>query len=1385
MNHTPAPTATAAIRTFAACLAFLCLAQLAPAQRWIEAADKTHNFFIARDSFNAEWEGKEYERGKGYKQFKRWEYFMERRVSPTGELPDPGAAWKARMEFLNGENAEKSSLPPSLTWTPLGPTDWLANTGNSPGNGRINVVVQDPVDANKVYIGASSGGLWRSTNGGTSWTSLTDSQPVLGVSGIAIDPSNTNVIYIGTGDGDGSDTYSVGVLKSIDGGATRNTTGLSWTIPQLRSVRKLLMHPTDFNTVFAATNIGVFKTTDAGVNWTSVSAISAHDVEFHPTNASIVYACSDEFYRSTDGGNTFSLITSGLSAATAVNRFRIGVSANQPEWVYVLGGKQSGNAFEGIWRSTDAGLAFSVRATTPNLFGLNQAGSDNAGQSQYDMALAVNPANANELWVGGINVWKSVNGGTNFSVQTDWVNPANTVGYVHADIHELAMFGSKLYCGSDGGIFKSENLGDDWTNLSAGLSITQFYDIGGSPTNANLLIGGAQDNGTKVYSGSPVWAQRNGGDGTVCAIDPTNNNVMYSSTQNGFFSKSVNGGVTFTSTVGASSFSSESGAFMTPFLIDPNDHNTLYVGYRFMYKSADAGATWASLGNPGGGTAACNVIAVAPSNSNVIYVVKGASIFKTTNGGSSWSSISVGLPVLAIADVEVDPFDANRLWIGVSGYTAGSKMYRSDNGGTSYTNISANLPNLPVNTIAVQPNSNNILYVGMDVGVFSKNATQANWTDCTGNLPNVIVNEIEINTGLNKLQIGTFGRGAWVADLPLPVYCQPVFSNNCSSGHFTDGVAVGSINNQATGCGAMNYSDFTNLSTAMYANGSYPITLTAGAGQGVYFAAMVDFNADKDFDDAGEFFPIGFANAGGTAAGNITVPATVFAGTTRLRILCQDGMTPIAQNEICGTIAFGETEDYAIQVLKPDCVTLTNPLNVATNVAYTASLNWQAANNNTLGYRLDVGTNLGGSQILNNVDVGNVTTYDPPGDFPASSTIYVQIKPYNANGTNLSCPDESFQTIVIPPNCTNLSSPANAATNVSIFTALTWTAATGAPTGYRLDVGTSSGGTDILNNFDAGNLLTYNPPGDFPFNTVIYVKIKPYNSAGSATGCNEQSFTTQIAPPGCSDLLDPLHLATNVPVTTALTWSVPVTGGAPTGYRLRIGTTSGGGQILNNVDVGNVTTYDPPGDLPFNTLLFVGITPYNATGIASGCTQKLFTTAPAPPACTSLSSPANGATGVLVTAALTWTAATGNPTGYRLDVGTSPGGTGILNNFDAGNVLTYNPPGDFPANTVIYVKIKPYNAGGNAADCTEQSFTTQSCIPNLTLNNLTIASGTYPSMGELMSSMASIANGSVVVFKSDTAILLQQDFTVELGGVLDAVIATCPVSFGEGNVEEK
>ncbi len=258
----------------------------------------------------------------------------------------------------------------------------------------------------------------------------------------------------------------------------------------------------------------------------------------------------------------------------------------------------------------------------------------------------------------------------------------------------------------------------------------------------------------------------------------------------------------------------------------------------------------------------------------------------------------------------------------------------------------------------------------------------------------------------------------------------------------------------------------------------------------------------------------------------------------------------------------------------------------------------------------------------------------------------------------------------------------------------------------------------------------------------------------------------------CTNIVDPANGDINVPVTSPINWEPAA--GNPTAYLLMVGTTPGGTDIVNQ-DVGNVVTFDPPGNLPFGTTIYITVIGYNANGPATGCTEESFTTVSAPvPNCTSLTSPANGATNVAITAGLNWSAATGSPTGYRLTVGTTSGGTQILNNFDVGNMTSYNPPGDFPTSSNIYVKITPYNGNGNAVGCMEESFTTSNCTPNLLIaNNPAIPSGTYSSSGDLTSHTSTVPNSNTVVFASDSGILLDHDFTVNLGAVFEVLIQAC------------
>ncbi|MDP5078225.1 MAG: T9SS type B sorting domain-containing protein, partial [Nonlabens sp.] len=403
-------------------------------------------------------------------------------------------------------------------------------------------------------------------------------------------------------------------------------------------------------------------------------------------------------------------------------------------------------------------------------------------------------------------------------------------------------------------------------------------------------------------------------------------------------------------------------------------------------------------------------------------------------------------------------------------------------------------------------------------------------------------------------------------------------------------------------------------------------------------------------------------------------------------------------------------ESFTTVVLQsvPPCTNLVSPVNNEIDVLINTSISWNTALTAT-GYFLSIGTTPGGTNILNNLDLGNTTVYNPPANLLNNTVYYVTVIPYNSTGSATGCNEESFRTRIAIPSCTMLTSPLNNAVNVPLTTNFTWSAAAGA-TNYRISIGTTPGGTDIVNDQIFGNVLTANLAGVLINGTTYYVTITPFNAAGNATGCIEESFTTITAAPDCTTITSPLDGEVNIAINTNISWAAAT---GATGYRLSIGTTPGGTNVLNNQDLGNVISYNPTANLLNDQIYFVTITPYNVAGNATGCTESSFTTQIAIPACTALTTPANGTTGIAINTSLSWTAAA-RATGYRISIGTTTGGTNVLNNQDIGSVLTYTPATNLLNNQTYFVTITPYNATGSGTGCTESSFTTQIAIPACT-----------------------------------------------------------------------
>ena len=826
----------------------LIIPQFLLAQQWTEDLQNPNkNFYEIQEEFNEYWENKTYEKGKGWKQFKRWENFMEQRVFPDGEM-------HPEILFEESQRIQDNSAPLSNNvWTQIGPDNVpLVSSGSKRGIGRVNTIAFHPTDPLKIYVGAPAGGFWKSDNGGQTWSTTTDFLSNLGVSDIALNPNNPNEIFIITGDRDAGDTYSYGLMKSIDGGNTFNTTGLSFNITSYYKGNRVLIDPTNTNVIIVSTSNGIYRSADGGVTFANTfSSANMTDIEFHTTNTNIVYGASKgntSIYKSTDNGISWSQSGSGLPSTSSVVRACVAVTPDNPSAVYALFGDNN-NGYYGVYKSMNEGQTWSQQSNSPNLLGWSTTGSDSDGQAWYDLAFACDPNDEETLFVGGVNTWKSTDGGQNWSLNTHWTGSGGA-DYKHADVHMLKYnpLNDYIYSGNDGGLYVSTNNGGNWTDISDGLQITQFYSLGVSQTVQDMVITGSQDNGTFLKDGTN-WDAVIGGDGMECIIDYTNSNIMYGELYYGSIRKSTNGGNSF------STISSGNGAWETPYILDRNDPNTIYVGYDELEKSSDGGNNWTTITNNQTNGGKIDEIAVSKSNPSVIYFSDGPNLYNTSDGGSTWSNISSGLPYKTIKYIAIHPNDPDKVWVVFSGYTSGEKVYKTLDGGSNWQNYSGTLPNIPINTIVLDENSGTeTLYIGTDLGVFIRDNTATDWSNFNNaSLPNVIVSELEIQYQSNKLIAATYGRGLWSIDLQITsppsanfFASDSVFCNIPTTVDFTNTSFYS--NSYYWDFGDGNTSTSTNPSHTYTSFGTYTVSLIATGPLGtdsIVAQSLIDIDANN------------------------------------------------------------------------------------------------------------------------------------------------------------------------------------------------------------------------------------------------------------------------------------------------------------------------------------------------------------------------------------------------------------------------------------------------------------------------------------------------------------------------------------------------------------
>jgi PKD repeat protein len=759
------------------------------------------NFFELQKEFNDYWGPKNVKGGyyvenglrkkaSGWKQFRRWEWFWENRIDPvTGAFPniDMDKIYRQSKMGENGRNAAGN-------WQTMGPS---SSTGGYAGLGRLNCVGFRTGDDPTLYAGSPSGGLWKTTDSGTNWTVLTDDNSVLGVSDVVVVAGATtasDVVYIATGDRDGGSMWSlsgdqihdnntIGVLKSTDGGSSWSTTALTWITSDKKTLNRLLLHPASSSTIYAAGTDGVFKTTDGGTTWPAIyTGAEFVSMEFKPADPTIMYGGTrgGKIYRSTDAGSTWTTV---LTVSGGL-RVQLAVTTADASLVYAVVAR-SGGKLEGVYKSTDSGASFTKvfdgTIAGNYILGYYCDGSVDGGQGTYDLCLAADPNAASTLFLGGVNTFKSTDGGATWASSNMWTASTtyNSCGspVAHADKHFLAFQNgsSTLFECNDGGLYTTSDGGTSWSYLSSGMSISQLYRLGVSQSSSGNVIAGLQDNGTKTLSAGS-WTDPLGGDGMECAIDPTTTSTQYGELYYGDIYRTTDSWSTSTA---ISSGITGSAAWVTPYILDPTTNTTMYIGFTDVWKSTNQGTSWTKISSWAGST--LRSLTVAPSNSSYIYAATQTILYKTTNGGTSWSNITGTLPVASsyITYVSVKSDDPSTIWVSFGEYNSYG-VYESTDGGSTWTNISTGLPSIPV--MCVIENKQNTtateLYAGTDVGVYVKVGT-ADWALYSSGLPNVVVTELEIyyNSGtphLSRLRAATFGRGLWETELYAPSSSAPI-----------------------------------------------------------------------------------------------------------------------------------------------------------------------------------------------------------------------------------------------------------------------------------------------------------------------------------------------------------------------------------------------------------------------------------------------------------------------------------------------------------------------------------------------------------------------------------------------------------------------------------
>ena len=722
--------------------------------------------------------------------------------------PEPAAHTEAAAAPASAAPTYKSAIE-NLQWRELGPAIM---------GGRIDDLAVAETNPQTIFVGTASAGVWKTANQGVTWTPVFEKEPDSSIGAITVAPSDPSILWVGTGEANNrqSSSWGDGVYKSTDGGKTWTNMGLADT----EHIGRIAIHPANPNIVYVAAQgrlwgpskeRGVYKTTDGGKTWTLSLFVNddtgVSDLAMDPQSPDTLYAAAYErrrtvfgfdgggpssaIYKTTDGGATWKKLTKGLPYAEGGDTGRIGLAIylRNPNIVYALVQHSKG----GIYRSEDKGESWTKM-------------SDTNPRPSYYSQVRIDPNNDLRIWVLGAPVYYSEDGGKTF---------VNSRGFrIHGDYHALWIDpanSNHMVVGTDGGIHFTWDNGRNWDYINT-IPLGQFYEIGLDMRTPWWVCGGLQDNGSWCGPSATAniagitnddWFRVDGGDGFYAAIDPTDASTVYTESQDGFISRrdTHTTEARFIRPLFKEGDPPYRFQWNSPVIISAFDHNTIYYGGNFLFKSTDRGDTWTKLGGdlttgvdrnklpilgkvPDKETLSradgvewypcITTIAESPLTASVLWVgTDDGNLQVTRDGGKTWKNVADRVPGVPagtyVSRVVASRSGEGAAYVTFDGHRSGdfnAYIFMTSDYGETWTSISHGIPASAgtLHVIREHPRNSNLLFAGAEFGAFVSFDRGADWLSVNNNLPTVPVDDIQIHPRDDDLVLGTHGRSIWVMD---------------------------------------------------------------------------------------------------------------------------------------------------------------------------------------------------------------------------------------------------------------------------------------------------------------------------------------------------------------------------------------------------------------------------------------------------------------------------------------------------------------------------------------------------------------------------------------------------------------------------------------------